>query len=708
MNSTNRSISKSTRKMDHHRKVRGSALYVSDYPTDGMLFGRILRSKEPRANVLKVNLPPMPSDYFYIDKNHVPGANKVPIILDDTPVFIENTVEYIGDPIGILVGPDEDEVSRLVDQIHVEYEPLTPIFDVHKSDVVFFSYNYEKGGIKKAFAEADKVYEEDFKTGLQEHMYLETNGVIAEYKDGKMHVHGSIQCPYYVHSAVAHVLGFDHDNVSIAQDDMGGSFGGKEDFPSVLAAQAAVAAYHTKKPVRVIFERREDVEATSKRHPSFCRYKAAVKDGQITAMDIEVLYDAGAYTTLSPVVLQRGIIGACGIYTIPNLKVTGQSRKTNTVPNGAFRGFGGPQTFFAVEMMMTHIANDLGIDSVDFKLRHVAKKGDLTSTNGRYHFPVPIPQMVKAVTKASGYYQKKEDYKKRAAQKNRYRKGIGMGMVYHGCGFTGNGERDIIKAVAKLRKDQKDNVEILTAITDMGQGVNTVFIKIVAEEMGLPKDRIILKYPDTARVPDSGPTVASRSVMVVGELLRRAAAKLKDQWIPGEEQIVTEHYKHPEFMIPFDIEKFQGDAYPTYSWAVNAVEVEIDTYTGFIKIIGAWGSFDVGTPIDENIVIGQMEGGFLQSLGYGMMEKMKADKGRIRDNTFSNYIIPTSVDVTNMQVMLHVEEYEPGPYGAKGAGELPHVGGAPAVLEAIQNALGVNLNMVPFLPEDVMDVVRVE
>jgi len=281
-----------------------------------------------------------------------------------------------------------------------------------------------------------------------------------------------------------------------------------------------------------------------------------------------------------------------------------------------------------------------------------------------------------------------------------------MSAVYHGAGFTGNGERDIIKAVVRLRKRSDGRVEVLTANTDMGQGLVIAFVKIVATELGLPYDHIIVDPPDTSNVPNSGPTVASRSVMIVGELLRRAAVRLKAEWIDGREQMIEEHYKHPEFLIPFDMDKFQGDAYPTYSWAVNAVEVEIDTYTGCIKITGAWGSFDVGTPIDENIVIGQMEGGLLQSLGYGMMEHISADQGRIRNNSFSDYMIPTAVDIPNMHVMLYVEDYPFGPYGAKGAGELPHVGGAPATVEAIQNALGMNLYKAPFLPEDVMDALR--
>ena len=293
-------------------------------------------------------------------------------------------------------------------------------------------------------------------------------------------------------------------------------------------------------------------------------------------------------------------------------------------------------------------------------------------------------------------------------QTGRYRRGIGFSAVFHGAGFTGSGERDIIKAVAKLRKYKDGTVEVLASNGDIGQGVRTTFPKIVAHELNIPLEKVYYDHPDTARVPDSGPTVASRSLMTVGELLRRAAIHLREIWKDGEEQEVEEHYKEPDFMIPFYLDRFEGDAYPTYAWSANAVEVEVDTYTGVTKILGAYGSFDVGTPVDYNIVVGQMEGGFLQGLGYASIEKMDYDqKGRIRNNSYTDYLIPTSVDVPNMKVVMHVEEFPDGPYGAKGAGELPLVGAAPAYIEAVEQALGgAGLHRLNFAPCNAEDVIN--
>ena len=703
-------ISKSVVRKDHEPKMSGRSLYVGDYGNEGVLTGKFLRAKAARARILSVKVPELPPGYFYIDRRDVPGVNKVHIVMDDTPVFAEDITEYIGEPIAMVAGPDPKKVDELLAAIQVDWEELEPVLDIRKSDTVFFDYEYGKGNLEEAFAQADKIYEEEFSTGYQDQTYLETQAMMAEpEEDGRMFVHGSLQCAYYVHTALMQALGCGPDEVHVLQDVTGGGFGGKEDFPSILGCQAAVAARKAGAPVRCVFDRREDLEFTPKRHPSLCTYRAAVKDGCVTALDIEVLFNAGAYTTLSAVVLQRGVICASGVYNIPNLHVHGKAMKTNTVPSGAYRGFGAPQTFFAVEMLMDHIAKDLGEDSLDFKERHLVKQGDSTSTSGVYHFPVPLPAMIDEVDAACDFRRKHREYA--LPQSGRFRRGIGMSMYFHGAGFTGSGERDIIKAVCRLLKRADGTVEILAANGEIGQGLRTTFPKIVANELGLPLDKVFYEHPDTARVPDSGPTVASRSLMIVGELLRRCAVRLKEEWRDGEEQVVEEHFREPDFMIPFYLDKFQGDAYPTYAWGVNAIEVEVDTYTGLTKILGAYGSFDVGTPMDEGIVLGQMEGGFLQGIGYASMESMSYDsRGRIRSNSFSDYLIPTAADVPNLKCMLHVEKYPDGPYGAKGAGELPLVGAPGAYVEAMEQALGgrVRLHHAPFTPEDAMKVIAKE
>lgn len=694
-------ISKSVIKLDHSTKVRGQAVYLADHPMEGVLVGKTLRSDRAYARILSVDVPALPEGYVVAGWRDVPGRNGVRIIDYDMPVFAKDTVEFIGDPIAIVAGPDEGEVLRILGEIRVEYEDLEPVLDMEQSETEFYNFGYEKGQVDQAFACADRVYEEVLETGYQEHGYLETNAIQAVPEGDKIRIHGSIQCPYYVHKAVQEVLGVAGEQVQVVQDVTGGGFGGKEDYPSILASRAAVVARKAGKPVRLVYDRREDMAYTAKRHPTKSRYRAAVKDGRVVAMEIDVLYNAGAYKTLSMVVLQRGTICANGVYNIEHLRVNGRAMKTNTVPCGAFRGFGAPQTFFAVEMVMAHIAKDLGVDPLDFKVAHLARQGDETSTRGKYHFPVPLQIMSEKLAAASGYWEKRKNYVNQS--EGRYRRGIGCSFSYHGAGFTGTGERDIIKAKVALEKRPDGRVEILTAGAEMGQGVFTTFAKIVAKELELSLDRIVIAMPDTDRVPDSGPTVASRSIVVVGELLRRAAIRLKGQWREGESQRVEEHFKQPDWQIPFDYATFQGDPYPTYSWGAHCVELEVDTYTGEQKVLGAWGCYDVGTPIDETVVIGQMEGGFVQGIGYAQMEQMNYDRrGRIRSVSYSDYTMPTAMDVPGLEILLHVEEYPEGPYGAKGAGELPIVGVPGAYINALEQAVGVDFCHIPVTMEDTL------
>jgi CO/xanthine dehydrogenase Mo-binding subunit len=685
--------------------MNGSARYAADYREEGMLYGKLVRSPHAHARVLDIKLPVLPDGYFAVDQRDVPGVNQAHVVMDDSPVFAGDTVEYVGDPVLMIVGPDEKETNRLAAKTEVLYEKLPAILNVRNYETEFFTYGYSNGDTPKAFANADRIFEEEFETGYQEHAYLETQGLVAQLKGEVMIVRGSMQCPYYMHTAVVKALGFSPDKVRIIQDTTGGGFGGKEGFPSILACQVAVAAHKAcGRPVRVIFSRREDMEFSSKRHPSVCTYKAAVKDGRITGMEVAILLNAGGFTTMSSPVLQRSTIAAAGVYTIENLKVHGRAVKTNTIPTGAFRGFGAPQVFFAIEMFMSHIAGELGMEPMAFKEQYLAKQGDPTSTNGKYHFPVPLQEMIKEVDAVSAYRKKRAAYNQ--VQSGRYRKGIGMGIWFHGAGFTGSGERDFVKAVAQLHKHPDGRVELLASLSDMGQGLKTTLCKIVANEMSLPLDRVFLDNADTGRMPNSGPTAASRSLMIVGELLRRAAINLRSCWKDGEDQIVEEHFKEPDFVIPFNPDTFQGDAYPTFAWAVAVVELRLDLLTGKNEVTGAWGNFDVGTPIDTNIVIGQMEGGFMQGLGYASMEQLSIDPaGHLRNISLSDYTIPTAKDIPVMQVLLHVEEYPQGPYGAKGAGELPTVGPAPAYIEALEQALGnVPIFHIPFSQEDTIQL----
>lgn len=697
------SIRKSVIKADHKIKVDGSAKYIADIKFKNSLYAKTLRSEKSKAVIKRIFIPELKDGYYVVEGKDVPGINRVKIIQNDMPVFSDKEVNYIGEPILLVLGPELEEVINILNDIKVEYEEGTPVFDMRNSKEIFDKYEYEKGNIEDVIKKSSKIVEEEFYTGYQEQAYLETQGLVGTYEDDKVSVYGTMQCPYYVKGAVVQALGFNEDKVRIVQTTTGGGFGGKEDYPSLLGAQVAVAAYKAKKPVRLILDRVEDMAFTTKRHPALLKYKTLLdENNKIIGMDVDIILNGGAYATVSSVVLQRALLCAIGVYNIPNIRVKGRVVKTNTVPTGAFRGFGGPQSIFGIETHMAHIAKELGFTPLELKNKYFVKTGDDTCTGGKFTYDVKLEEMLEKAEKISDFSRK---YRKYSSEQGIMRKGIGMSIFLHGCGFTGSGERDFIKAKVKLLKYESGVIEILVSNTDMGQGLQTTFKKIVAKALDKNYQDIIYENPDTDRVPDSGPTVASRSIMVVGKLLERAALRLKENWVDGKEQIIEENYKHPD-LIPWNITKFNGDAYPSYSWGINVVEVEINTITAVTEVTGIYTVFDIGIPIDETIMEGQIQGGVIQGLGYGSCENMECDQaGKVRQHSITDYIIPTAKDVVNIKNELVDNPCDLGPFGAKGAGELTLVGTAPAYANAIENALGVKVNRLPVTPEWIMEAI---
>jgi CO/xanthine dehydrogenase Mo-binding subunit len=688
-------------KKDHNEKTTGEAIYIADLTFPDMLHANVLRSQYAHADILEIQCPKLDEGYEIITGKDAGGVNGLKIIQCDQPLFAEKSTNYIGEAILMVVGPDEKKVQKITDDIKVTYAEKTPLLELEHAKESFCEYFHEKGSADIEFDKAHQIFEEVFHTGYQEQAYLEMQGAIGCFEDGKVTVYGSLQCPYYVKTAVEVATGLPPEKVQIIQTTIGGAFGGKEDYPSMICCMVAIAAMKVKKPVRLILNRREDMAVTPKRHPGMIKYRTAVdRKGNILAVDVDIRFNAGAYDGLSSVVMQRAVIAAAGVYKVPALRVRGHVLKTNTVPNGAFRGFGAPQLFFGMEMNMLHIAKKLGVDPIDYKSRYWVHTGDPTSTNGCFVHEVKLDEMVDRITSMSDFHTKYRLYEN---QTGRFRRGIGLSLFLHGCGYTGSGERDFVKAVVRLAKHEDDRVEILAANTDMGQGIKTTFSKIVANVLQIPLEDVFYNNPDTDRVPNSGPTVASRTLMIVGKLLERAASRLKGQWKKGEELIVEEHYVHPD-LIPWDLDTFTGDAYPAYSWGVNVVEVEADTLLFTTEIKGIWGIFDIGTVIDESIVRGQAEGGMLQGLGYASMERMETgESGRILQTSLTDYIIPTAKDTVAFEIEFIDNPYENGPFGAKGVGELTILGTAPAYTASIEQAFSRAISHIPVKNEMLMD-----
>lgn len=702
-----RPISRLVPRKDHGEKATGSALYAADLPREGVLAVAFVRAKQANAPILSVRYPPMPEGYSAVDGRDLP-RNEAKVHADelDMPVFASARTGYVGEAIALIAGPTLQEAERLASETTVLYGEAGPILRaIDGADTFFYDYPLAKGDVAGAFEAADDTYAETFYTGLQEQAYLEPQAMEARVEDGVLTILGSMQCPYYIVSALEHAFSRAKEQVRVIQTTTGGGFGGKEEYPSLLACQVGAAALKTGKPCRAVYARREDIAVTTKRHPARIAYRAAIREGRVTALDVDIVLDGGAYRGLSAVVLQRSMFCSSGVYNIEHLRVRGRVAMTHTPPNGAFRGFGAPQSFFALEMFMNHIAQRLGVDPVAFKRRHFVRQGDRTATNGIYHEAVPLPAMLGRALSLSDFAAKRAAYA--APQAGRHLRGIGLSLAFHGCGFTGNGERDIIRAKVRLIKSEAGEVTILGSNTEIGQGLRTTFPKIVAETLGIPLAHVRYALPDTRSAPDSGPTVASRSIMIVGRLLQRAASRLKEIWREGEEQVAEADYVDPPHRLPFDMATFTGDAYPAYSWAVNVLEVSVDRLTAETKILGCWAVFDCGTPIDLTVLRGQAEGGILQGLGYALMEYMDTDAGgAVRQNSLTDYILPTAMDAPPIQVEFYDDPYVEGPFGARGAGELTLVGAAPAFAAAVEQAISSELNRLPLRPEALLAQIR--
>ncbi|MFP4548969.1 MAG: xanthine dehydrogenase family protein molybdopterin-binding subunit [Fidelibacterota bacterium] len=690
-------ISKSIPRVDARAKLRGEAQYIADMPFDNLLYAKTLRSTKAKAKILAVNLPEIPDGYFIIDKNDVPGKNRMRTVVSDHPVFAENDVQYIGQPILLVVGKNREIIYDIISQIQVKYADETPLLSLEEAEeksTVFTDYHYDKGDPKAAFESAQTIIEDEFSTGYQEHVYLEPNGMAAEFNGDTLFVYGSMQCPFYAEGALLETMDLPKDKIRVVQATTGGAFGGKEEFPSLTACQVAVAAKKAQKPVMMIYDRNEDILCSTKRHPSKVRIRAGLdKNDNIIAMKFDVLFNAGAYNGLSPVVLQRGIFSATGVYNIPHLDVRGRNFMTNSVPSGAYRGFGAPQTIFATEMILHNIADKLGLDPLEYKRRHLLKRNDATCTGGKIHDEVNLNKIIKKVTELSGYYAK--------LQPNKKYNGIGVSLFLHGCGFTGKGE-SVINGEVILKKSGH-NVSLQISSVEMGQGAETILRKIVAYTLKIPMDRVTCAVPDTGEVPDSGPTVASRTTMIVGGLLRQAALEMKDRWHEAEAFQVSKKYTHPDF-LKWDDDKFQGDAYPVYSWGANVAEVTIDPVTYELTIEKLYGVFDVGVLIDKRSLEGQMQGGIAQGIGWATIEVMEPADGVLKQGNLTDYKIPTTMDVPKIKIDFVENPYEFGPFGAKCAGELPFVGAPPAVAAAVSNALGKPINHLPITPEKLMEI----
>ncbi len=718
-------------------KLTGAAKYADDLVFPGAWYGATVRSTDAHATFTALELDPTFdwSSVVVVTAADIPGDNIVSSIKADQPILVPigGEIQHHAEPLALLAASDRAVLRAARQAVTVRTAPLPAVFDPFASDHIFAAYELGSGDPDAAFAAADVILEGEYRVGHQEQLYIENNAMIAvPSEDGGVTVHGSLQCPYYVHTALKRGLGIDDRQARVVQAETGGGFGGKEEFPSVIALHAALLAGVARRPVRMIYDRHEDLAATTKRHPAIVRHRTGVAhDGRLIAQDIEVVMDGGAYCTLTPVVLSRGAIHAGGPYRCPNVRIRARAARTNTPPNGAFRGFGAPQTEFAAETHLNRIAEALSLSPLEIRRRNVYVLGDTTPTGQVLRSSVAGEEVLERAAEASEYVRLRARHIAARAQRagsgavpasplrtgrERVASGVGLALAWHGAGFTGSGEVHLASVVS-LELTGEGAIRILTASTEMGQGTKTIFPQLAADALGVPFEAVEIAPQDTAYVPDSGPTVASRTAMVVGGLLIKASQRLRDQVEAATGGTFAATYRdyakangllrvdqrfEPYPGVGFDDETYRGDAYPAFGWAACVASVEVDLDTGEVHVRDVVAADDIGRVIHPVLAEGQVEGGTLQAVGYATIEEIKLRDGRYLNDRLATYIIPTSLDAPRITTILVEAPFDGVPHGAKGVGELPMDVGAPAVIAAIADATGVWISDLPASPERIL------
>jgi len=746
-------IGKPERRVDALGKVTGTAKFAEDYNVMHQLYGKVLRAKYPHARILSIDTSRakhLDGVEAVLTAEDIPGSKVFGIVVKNQSILAFDKVRYLGDGIALVAAKTKEIAEEALSLIEVKYEPLAVVSDpeealkpespkIHGDDNTFVHHKVRKGDIEKGFAEADFIIERKFKTQFVEHSYLEPEAVLAEPAEhGGVRIVGSVQNLFSSRRSVAEALNLDLNKVQIVQATLGGSFGGKDEVMTAMCCRAALLCLKTGKPVKMVNTREESMLESYKRHPYVLYYKWGCKnDGSITAMEIKVIADGGAYASMSPFVTWRSVVQATGPYYCENVKTDVYAVYTNNNYTGAMRGFGSPQVNFAIESMMDELAEKVGKDPFEIRLQNGFETGAVTATGQKLNHRVSLKEVLTKAAEASDFLSKWNQY--RNAPSSSKRKGIGLACSYRGVSLGAEGT-DAVGTIVSVQTD--GSVIVSSGITDMGQGAQTQMSQIAAEVLGITMDRIQFLNTNTSRVPDSGPTVASRGTIMGGTAAKKGAEivrafliktasemtgidvmslDFKDNYLidknNGEQlasfsEVAAECFKKGRPMYGFGWHKSpptswnehngQGEAYFTFVYGANVAEVEVDTETGKVDVINFVSCHDVGKAINQNTVLGQFYGGVAMGLGYGLLEEFDFEESIPKQLNFDEYLIPTSMDVPKVLPIIVENEDAAGPFGAKSIGEPTNEIAAPAIINAIYNATGKRIYELPATLERVL------
>jgi len=746
-------IGKPERRVDALGKVTGQARFAADYNIAHQLCGEVLRPPHPHARILRIDVTKareLDGVEAVLTARDIPGEKVFGIVIKNQAILAEDKVRYLGDGVALVAARTREIAAEALRRIEVAYEPLPVVSDpeaalrpdaprIHGDDNTFVHHHVRKGDVARGFAEADFVLERRFRTQFIEHSYLEPEAVLAEPgEDGGVRITGCVQNLLSSRRSVAAALGLDLNRVEIVQATLGGSFGGKDEVMTAMCCRAALLARATGRPVKMVNSREASMLESYKRHPYILDYRwGAKRDGSITAMELRVLADGGAYASMSQFVTWRSVVQATGPYYCENVATDVYAVYTNNNYTGAMRGFGSPQVNFAIESMMDELAAKVGQDPLAIRLQNGFRNGAVTATGQRLTHTVSLGEVLTKAAAAADFAAKWRRYG--AAPAGPRKRGIGLACSYRGVSLGAEGV-DAAGAVVSVQTD--GSVIVSSGITDMGQGAQTQMAQIAAAVLGVPLRRVRFLNTNTNRVPDSGPTVASRGTIMGGSAAKKgaeivratllrvgsalagleaAACDLADDCLVERAtgrrlasfaEVAAECFRRGEPMYgvgwhrapptSWHEQDGTGEAYFTFVYGANVAEVEVDTETGKVDVVGFVSCHDVGRAINRNTVLGQFYGGVAMGLGYGLFEDFALDEAVPRQLNFDEYLIPTAMDVPPITGIIVENEDPAGPFGAKSVGEPTNEIAAPAVVNAIANATGRRITELPATLERVL------
>ncbi len=740
-------IGQSVPRIDAVGKVTGVTPYPGDFNFPDQAYMKILFANRPHALIRSIDTSraeALPGVLAVLTAKDVP-VNEYGLIIFDQPVLCglgsskpyADRVRFIGDQVALVIAETEAIAAQARDLIEVDYEDLPVIDDPvqamqpeavllhpdHGSNV-FTHYRIRKGDVDSAFAQADVIIEGEYRTPAQEHAYLQPEaGVSYIDEQGRITVVVAGQWTHEDQEQIAHALGLAKEQVRVIYPAIGGAFGGREDMSVQVVLALAVMRLNERgirRPVKIVWSREESMIGHHKRHPYLFRTRwGAKRDGKVIAAEVTAIADGGAYAYTSSKVLGNATLMCTGPYEIPNVKVDSYNVYTNNIPNGAFRGFGGPQGAFVAETQMNRLAEELGMDPVEIRMRNVLHEGSLLSVGTPLPKGVSIPDVIEHCAQVAGWEHTEDGWRKppglslvargeretthTSPESGHTKRGIGFTAAFKNVGFS-FGSPEHSWATVELRGGAEiEKVVVHHAGADVGQGAHTVMAQMAAEATAVSLDKVQMIVSDTALTGNSGSSSASRMTFMSGNAIKGACELALEHWKMEERPAIGTYQYRPPKTTPFDPQTGKSEPNFAYGYVAQAVEVEVDVETGQVRLVKVISTDDVGRAVNPQLVQGQIEGGVVQAAGYALLENFVQKNGLVLTQHFSTYLIPTILDIPD-QVQSEILEYSDpiGPWGARGMAEMPFLPLVPAIVDAIHDATGVWYFEFPLVPERVI------